>query len=522
MFSIGDRVLFKSIDLIEMEGSTTIRNGMPIYAVGEMLPLYGDGVSYPIISSDPCDVLVLIDKTHSFWVQKDDILLDRTVGDVICEGEDVILKRDTTNFYAGEIAKVVAVDYVDMTATLLLDARGEIVPLEHLTPARGIRREQPSRNTLYDVDDEIVLISDTEQFLRVVRNYDRTLIGLYGEVLRVGRPAYDGCRFIVAYDKAGEMYSVPVSVVQGKKPDGYIAPEARFYTCERCGSYYIVSKNDNIEPEDFCLCEECRKREYITPYHRYSPPLHFWKTEGDDDLYLGAEIEIDYGGESNDTAAMIVRDMNPSGKWFMYCSHDGSLSDGIEMITSPATLNYHLSMKDKYESLFKKLAKMGYRSHNTPTCGLHVHFSRDFFADNEEENVCKLLYLVEKFWDDLIVFSRRDYRSVERYARKINCDAKRFFESWDKTGMHDGHYYAVNITNQNTIELRMFRGTINVTTYLATLAFVDAIVRTAKRCSAEELQAISFEEILPDCAKEYYQSRKLISKFDAEDGNVSA
>ena len=88
--------------------------------------------------------------------------------------------------------------------------------------------------------------------------------------------------------------------------------------------------------------------------------------------------------------------------------------------------------------------------------------------------------------------------------------------------MHDGHYYAVNITNQNTIELRMFRGTINVTTYLATLAFVDAIVRTAKRCSAEELQAISFEEILPDCAKEYYQSRKLISKFDAEDGNVSA
>ena len=61
----------------------------------------------------------------------------------------------------------------------------------------------------------------------------------------------------------------------------------------------------------------------------------------------------------------------------------------------------------------------GFRSHNTNTCGYHIHFNRSFFEDKEDECIAKLLYLVEKFWDELVKFSRRDYENLERWQRNM-------------------------------------------------------------------------------------------------------
>lgn len=319
------------------------------------------------------------------------------------------------------------------------------------------------------------------------------------------------------YEIDGE-YNLRENEIDRICDENYVPP--RRIRCERCGVSSVVNPADisKIYPEDLNLCECCRKREYVAPYHRYRPHLEFFGAENNEDgLFFGVEVEVDSGGESDSNARSVMRIMNDE-KMFITCSHDGSLRDGFEIVTQPATLEYHKSIMDKYKSAFKHLVSLGYRSHDTSTAGIHVHFSRSFYEDNEEDNIAKLLYLVEKFWDDIVVFSRRDYRTLERYAKKTNTssvdDALDFIDAWNKNDDHDGHYYAVNISNPDTIELRFYRGTLNGLTFEAILEFTDSLVRTAKELSVNELQALTFDEMLTPLCKKYYDSRVLSLEFD--------
>lgn len=314
------------------------------------------------------------------------------------------------------------------------------------------------------------------------------------------------------------------SNIMGKVEDIGPLPisDVAFGRCRRCNNRFIASSRRS--EEDMELCPECAKRYYVTSYHRTQPQLTFWKTEDEapTELYYGFELEIDVGGENNRTAEEIVRRMNPDPDnenghpWFMYVSHDGSLRDGMELISCPATLKYHQSMRSKYAELFKWLSNRGYRSHGTSTCGLHFHFSRDYFRESGDEDGCttRLLYLVEKFWDELTVFSRRDYQSLAHYAKKLDQSPEDFFDSWNRNDDHDGHYYSVNITNQNTIEFRMFRGTLNINTFMVTLELVDQFVHAAREKTLRELQQLTFEDLVPEDAKEYYYTRLEMSKFE--------
>lgn len=63
----------------------------------------------------------------------------------------------------------------------------------------------------------------------------------------------------------------------------------------------------------------------------------------------------------------------------------------------------------------------------------------------------------------------------------------------------------------------MFRGTMNLNTFFATLEFVDNIARIAKNKTLLEIQSISFDELLTKTAKSYYESRKMMLEWDKED-----
>ena len=58
-----------------------------------------------------------------------------------------------------------------------------------------------------------------------------------------------------------------------------------------------------------------------------------------------------------------------------------------------------------------------------------------------------------------------------------------------KKGYHGGRYTCVNLTNRDTIEFRMFRGTLKYNTLIATLQLVDRICDVAIYLSDDELKA---------------------------------
>ena len=68
-----------------------------------------------------------------------------------------------------------------------------------------------------------------------------------------------------------------------------------------------------------------------------------------------------------------------------------------------------------------------------------------------------------------------------------------------KKGYHGGRYTCVNLTNRDTIEFRMFRGTLKFNTLIATLQLVDRICNVAIYLSDDELKALSWTSFASGC-----------------------
>ena len=280
--------------------------------------------------------------------------------------------------------------------------------------------------------------------------------------------------------------------------------------CENCGELYhndYMYYNDD-DGEYYCqeCYDECVSHRTIHSYHHsHSKRVQFFGgVDNGKELFMGLELEIDDGDDREDTAYNI-RECMPEN--FITMENDGSLDCGFENITQPATLEYHTNIRQNYEEMFKIAKDNGFRSHNTSTCGYHIHFNRSFFEDKQDENIAKLLYLVEKFWNELVKFSRRNYERLERWAKKYDETPE---EVVDKMKCHNlDRYHAVNLTNNHTIEFRMFRGTLKSETFFATLQLVDTIVRYVKDHTNNDIQSLQFTDLLvTDELKSYWERVK--------------
>ena len=67
-----------------------------------------------------------------------------------------------------------------------------------------------------------------------------------------------------------------------------------------------------------------------------------------------------------------------------------------------------------------------------------------------------------------------------------------------------GRYTAVNLMNDNTVEFRIFRGTLRYTTFMATLEFVDCLCQMAMKFNDEVFQKMSWSDFVSDIDTEKY------------------
>jgi hypothetical protein len=110
--------------------------------------------------------------------------------------------------------------------------------------------------------------------------------------------------------------------------------ESDYVTCEECGDAILLE--NAIVRNDYYYCENCAPSSDIYEYHGFDTGNYRdkRKIKGEkDDLYLGIELECDYGNFDGDVF---------SGYEEIHFEEDGSLSsDGVEMISLPMTLRYH-------------------------------------------------------------------------------------------------------------------------------------------------------------------------------------
>lgn len=292
----------------------------------------------------------------------------------------------------------------------------------------------------------------------------------------------------------------------------------RHYTsCERCGR--IIHQDDAYyedDDEDYPLCYDChthaRRNKMIEDYYYKPEPLF----RGDGSRYFGVELEIDGAGEDDTSAGRVMEIANGNGLENLYCKHDGSLDDGFEMVTHPMTLEYHMK-EMPWAKILQEAIRLGYTSHQASTCGLHVHVNRDAFGDTEEAQdvvIARILYFFEKNWEELLKFSRRTPRQLERWATRYGYkDQPKELLDHAKKGYHGGRYTSVNLTNTDTIEFRIFRGTLKHNTLIATLQLLDRICDVAICLTDDQVKAMSWTTFASGCTQpelvQYLKERRL-------------
>lgn len=197
-------------------------------------------------------------------------------------------------------------------------------------------------------------------------------------------------------------------------------------------------------------------------YHRiqtdsWSAMKHRW---------FGVELEVeikDRAVEREDKAKLLNDVINGGERGNkVFFESDGSLNYGFEIITQPMSLP---AQRDLWSWLKDRDATRHLLSHNTRTCGLHVHVNKDGLSQIQ---IAKMVTFVNDERNaDLIRAIARRY--AEGYCKIKAKTLETAHESSDR-------YEAVNVSGRKTIEFRIFKGSLKYESVVSAIEFCNALV----------------------------------------------
>ena len=311
-------------------------------------------------------------------------------------------------------------------------------------------------------------------------------------------------------------------------------------SCDTCGEHCLERHHDDCDAYQRGQDGTGRLMNYsFTPYLVFQG-----QGRSDNNLFMGVELETDRGKRSDarnpniDGALQAMEEMLrrtsqelgiPQDSMF-YFKEDGSLRHGMEIVSHPATLDFHRTSMPWKEVM--RIAKMhDLKSHDTDTAGYHIHVSRTGLGDNRAERdytMAKLVMLMWRVWPELFAFSRRTEDNMYQWAlpnhlflpgvRDCECAnkqcnycmsnlsldlIKRQGESVTKFTRRK--YTAVNTEHPDTLEFRLWRGTLKYETFMATMELTKLLVDTARDIGIKDIAAMSWNGLVERSAEAEHQ-----------------
>ncbi len=280
------------------------------------------------------------------------------------------------------------------------------------------------------------------------------------------------------------------------------------FECCECGDTWSNNNCDN--PDDDCDCYVCLHcansgRRFIKNYSYKPMPIYQLATSQQmksDTLYFGLELEVERDNSSIDVGKMAELIHNEK---VYYLKNDGSLNNGFEIVTHPMTFEFIQENKATvFKPILDKLIQSGYRSYDSKTCGIHIHLSKKCFSTWQ-------LYRFIKFFIDnrdfVTSISQRNIEQLERWATiEEEADSSIIYKAKKKSG-NNRRYSAVNLQNDKTIEIRIFRGTLNYLSFLKNIEFCYALFNFSR--DIKETTVAAFKEYIEQ-SNEYAMLKKFI------------
>jgi hypothetical protein len=198
---------------------------------------------------------------------------------------------------------------------------------------------------------------------------------------------------------------------------------------------------------------------------------------GDGKRYFGVELETESTSPDEKTIQNHLCRIDEIMGENVIMKRDGSLRNGIEIVTRPATKEKQYMLWDKF--LTEK--HPGLISWSSDRCGMHVHVSREGLSEN---TIAKAVCFVNSTSNKKFIFviaGRKD-NGYAIYKAKTLEEASKF---------NGQRHEAVNLSNEDTIEFRLFKGTLKKESVYKNIEFTDALLEFCAQPDTSLDQAMS-------------------------------
>jgi hypothetical protein len=302
-----------------------------------------------------------------------------------------------------------------------------------------------------------------------------------------------------------------------------------FFHCQDCENLFSTDEEHNCY-DDYSVCNSCADHSYrysdrnsywvrdddeeysenknIREYHTCSDHLGHIPSKYDDRkprVLLGLELEMEIKDSycRDDRAGDLLKNVGEyKNHTYALCENDGSLDHGFEMVTAYTGLDVH----SEQLKFFAEGGLKGAISHDSDNCGLHVHICK---ADMTTLHGAKMI---------LFINDQANYKLIKAIARRDDSDYAKIKNKKDDTywlkdavrgcdskrsqlrSLNADRYEALNFKNTNTVEFRLFKGSLVYSTIMSCLEFTYATWFFTRQSSTKNLTTDHFLKFI--CANE--------------------
>lgn len=246
----------------------------------------------------------------------------------------------------------------------------------------------------------------------------------------------------------------------------YLRTEVVEVICDSCGVVHHQFESSEG------ICSTCiASLGKIHSYSTKAPQLLKFKANKvkTNTLYLGAELEFESTSSADKSKDAIFT--NRVLKNHAILKSDGSINQGFEIVTCPATLEIHLAEFKQFFGEFKEKTKL----HKDSNTGMHVHISRKPLSMLTVGKMTAFLN-AEGNKEFITKIAGRDFN---HYCRQ---DSSRTV-SFPLTVGSGERYNSLNLNNTDTVELRIFSTPETFDEFAYKMEFSEALAIYCSPCT---------------------------------------
>jgi hypothetical protein len=113
------------------------------------------------------------------------------------------------------------------------------------------------------------------------------------------------------------------------------------------------------------------------------------------------------------------------------------------------------------DALIDYCTELGFSSWDGQRCGLHIHVNKNSLSQFQIAKIISFIYNPDNF--QFVAFMAQ--RHSERYADFSSSEYRQPKRVKESSRGNYARYTAVNLENKNTLEFRLFRGSLNANSF---------------------------------------------------------